>query len=250
MLKRHISAIALSTLGLALLAGPASAGHEGSVYTGNLSGLNGVNGSGSVSITVADDGESIAVDLDASGLADFPHAIHIHGIVDGEDVSASACPPAAADEDGDGIITVVEGAPFYGGVQLSLTTEGDTSADSALAVERFPAGSSISYSRSGIDLPDNLKPNIAKLHVVVHGVDENGDGELNMDQQERSSLTDDLPREATAPALCGTLTAQAATVQTGLGGTADTGMNGFALAGGLIALAGAGTLTRRRGEQA
>ena len=135
-----------------------------------------------------------------------------------------------------------------GGIQVSLTTEGDTSPDSALAVERYPAGTEIEYMRGEIDIPDAVKPALANVHVVVHGIDENGNGTLDMDQEERSSLTEDLPREATAPALCGELTAVASgAVQTGGGGTAETGMDTTALAGlGLFGLAGLGIVTRRR----
>lgn len=251
MRKRTTATFLTSALAVAALATPASAAHEGSVYEATLSELNDSGASGTATITVSDDGETMTVQLNATGLADFPHAQHIHGIVTDGNVESSTCPPDSADSNGDGVIDVAEGAPFYGGVQVSLTTEGDTSGDSALAVERYPSGTTISYTRSGIDIPDELKPNLGKLHLVVHGVDENGDGQLNMDQEERSSLTDDLPREATLPALCGTLAATATTVQTGMGGTADTGTDTAAIAlGGLAVLGLAGTALRRRGEQA
>lgn len=251
MRTRLTTTLATAALGLAVLATPASAAHEGAVYTANLNQLNDSGASGSATVTVSDDGETMTVQVNASGLAAFPHAQHIHGIVSGDTVEASFCPPASADANGDGVIDVAEGAPSYGGVQVSLTTEGDTSADSALAVERYPSGD-ISYTRSGIAIPDELKPDLGKLHIVVHGVDENDDGELTMDQEERSTLTDDLPREATLPALCGTLAATASTVQTGLGGAAssDGTTTGAFVLGGMLALAGAGAALRRRGEQA
>lgn len=247
MRTRIMSLLAVSAMGVALFAAPASAAHEGSVYNADLGELNDSGASGSATVTVSDDGETMTVQVTTSGTAPFVHAQHIHGIVDGENVEASACPTASADANGDGVVDVAEGLPSYGGIQVSLTTEGDTSPDSGLAVERYPSGE-ISYTRSGIEIPDNLKPNLGKLHIVVHGVDENGDGELTMDQEERSSLTDDLPREATLPALCGTLSASAATVQTGLGGTAeDDGATWAALMlAGLIGLAGAGIFARRR----
>ena len=252
MRKRTTTTLLTAALGLAVFAAPASAAHEGTSLQGQPHRAERLGRVRHATVTVSDDGETMTVQLDATGLADFPHAQHIHGIVTDGSVESSTCPPASADTDGDGVITVAEGAPFYGGVQVSLTTDGDTSGDSALAVDRFPSGSTLSYSRSGIPIPDDLKPNLGKLHIVVHGVDENGDGQLNMDQEERSSLTDDLPREATLPALCGTLAATATTVQTGFGGAADTQSNtGAFVAGGLglLALAGAAA-TRRRGEQA
>ena len=170
------------------------------MYEGRLQPLNDSGATGSVEITVSADGETMSVDLDATGFnLDGPHAMHIHGIVNGDDVSASACPTAADDADGDGVVDVVEGVPRYGSVQVSLTTEGDTSPDSALAVERYPAGVTVDYQRDGIPIPDALKPNLGKLHVVVHGLDENGNGMLDLDQETRSSLTDDLPRGGHRP---------------------------------------------------
>src|SRR5690606_22354720 len=105
----------------------------------------------------------------------------------------------------------------------------------------------------GIPIPENVRPSIADLHVVVHGIDENGNGTLDMDQEERSSLTDDLPREGTAPALCGTLTAAAGgVIQTGAGGTAPDGSattTTTTVAGAsALALLGAVALRRRRAQ--
>ena len=247
MKKRLTAAIAAGSA-LLLTATPASASHEGSVYEATLGELNGSGASGSATITISEDGETMAIDLSASGLnLDGPHAMHLHGIVEGEDVLASTCPTLDDDADGDGVLTVLEGAPKYGGVQVSLTTEGDTSPDSALAVDRFPAGTSIDYSRAEIPIPDVLKPNVGMLHVVVHGIDENGNGELDLDQEERSSLDEELPREATAPALCGTLAIQATgPVQTGAGaladGTADDGSPALPLAAGAAAAAAGGAV--------
>ncbi|MDX1511798.1 MAG: hypothetical protein R3249_10655 [Nitriliruptorales bacterium] len=244
---RLITTAATASLGLLLIAAPASAVHEGSTYEANLSEVadnDPGSPSGSASVEVSQDGETMTVSINATGLGNVPHALHFHGIVDGDEVSASSCPTASRDVNDDGVVDVAEGAPDYGGVVVSLTTEGDTSADSALAVERFPAGTSVNYSRSGIPIPDELKPNLAKLHIVVHGVDEDGNGELTADQAERSSLTDDLPREGTLPALCGTLTATGGVVQTGDGSSA-TGNNAGLIAFG-SALVGAGALVALR----
>lgn len=227
-MRRILSVLAAALVVSLFSVAPAFASHEGSFYRGDLRELNDSGASGEGTLTVSQDGETMDVEIDATGLnLDGPHAIHLHGIVEGERVSASSCPSTLADTDSDGVITVAEGAPSYGGVQVSLTTTGDTSPDSALAVERFPSGTSISYSRSGISIPEVLKANLGKLHFVVHGIDENGNGSLDMDQSERSSLDESLPREATAPALCGTLAVQVkGAVQTGAGGTADGGSTG------------------------
>lgn len=251
--KRLLFAVASVLLLSAVFTTSASAQDGGTVYRANLVELNDSGASGTGSLTVSDDGRTMQVQINASGLdLDGPHAMHIHAIVDGDTVSASTCPTMADDADGDGVLTVAEGAPKYGGVQVSLTTTGDSSADSALAVDRFPAGTSISYNRPGIPIPDALQGELSKVHFVVHGIDENGNGTLDMDQTERSSLTDDLPREATAPALCGTLTVQAqGPVQTGAGGLAgdESTTKTVAFAGlgiAAIAASAAALVARRR----
>ncbi len=250
-MRKSLTTMALAGAALLIATGPALADHEGTAYEGSLNELNASGGSGDAYLEVSEDGESLEVTVNATGLnLDGPHAMHIHGVLDGDEIQASACPTMDDDANGDGVLDVAEGVPLYGGIQVSLTTEGDTSPDSALAVDRYPVGTDIEYMRGEIDLPDNVKPSLDKVHVVVHGIDENGNGTLDMDQEERSSLTEDLPREATAPALCGELTAVAAgAVQTGGGGTADTGngVDGAALAGlGLAGLAGLAVTTRRR----
>ena len=242
MLRHKARKLSMAAVALLLLSGlfvpAASADHEGSVYTAQLVELNNSGGSGDGTLTVSQDGETMQIQLNATGLnLDGPHAMHIHAQVDGDTVGASICPTMADDANGDGVLTVLEGAPKYGAVQVSLTTTGDTSADSALAVERFPAGTNVAYNRSGIPIPTVLRPNLGKVHFVVHGLDENGNGTLDLDQTERSSLTDDLPREATAPVLCGTLTVQPqGAVQTGAGGLATNDASTSPLVFGAVAI--------------
>ena len=256
-MKKIMTSAAIGALGVFALAGPAMAAHEGSVYEGTLTELNNSGATGDATIEVSQDGEQMTVSVNASDLdLDFVHAMHIHGIYDGDlsdapdagTFSASSCPDFSDDANEDGVLTVAEGAAKYGGVLVSLTTEGDTSADSALAVERFPAGTSIDYSRT-IDIPEAMKDELAKVHIVVHGTDTDDSGDESAELE--SSLDPSLPVDATAPALCGTLTATSAgAVQTGAGGTAtDGGLNTAAAAAGLAALAGVVAL-RRRGEQA
>lgn len=246
-MKRTLTISAAAAIGL-LIPGAAFADHGGSVYTANLSELNGSGAGGTVTVELNDDASQATITMNSTGLAaGLPHAQHIHG----ELTTANQCPTADADSDGDGVVTVAEGIPSYGGIQVSLTTSGDTSADSGLAVERYPVGSE-SYSRT-IDISEDVSGALADLHVVVHGVDENGNGEY--DGEARSSLDDSLPREATLPASCGQLALTSAAsggVATGAGGATDTstttpmvalGLAGAAVAGGL-------GLRRRRGESA
>src|SRR5918995_4403208 len=75
--------------------------------------------------------KKIETEIDTKGLAPkLPHAQHIHGFKK----AVSEC-PTLADSGSDNLITTVEGLPSYGPIQVSLTTKGDTSPESALAVK-------------------------------------------------------------------------------------------------------------------
>lgn len=270
-MKKTLAVLGTAALGVSMLAMPAFAAHEGTGYSGTLNALNGDDGSGSASIQVSEDGDTMTVEVDASGLDplvlnedgdEAGHAMHIHGIFTGElsddpmdgSFSASSCPTASADADGDGVVSVAEGGEAYGGVQVSLTTEGGTSNAQedvlGAALEgRYPAGDSINYSRD-IEIPSALKDELGKIHIVVHGTDIDGSGDVTDEEDRKSSLDDSLPIDASAPALCGTLAATSAgAVDTGAGGTATDSNSALVLGLGGLALAGAVAL-RRRGEVA
>lgn len=215
------------------------------------------NSSGaSATADIALDGTTATISIQGRDFFDgFPHAIHIHGEPGGDNVCGPLNPGdpgfEEADEDGDGFISVVEGVPAYGGVAVSLTTEGDTSPDSALAVDRFPTSSTLDYERT-FDLPADVAENLSTLHIVVHAADLDGSGEIGT-VDIPSSLDPDLPIEATIPAACGQITAMAAGgVDTGAGGTAtsDSGGLGLLTAGLLGAAALGGVGLRRRGQSA
>jgi hypothetical protein len=201
------------------------------------------------------DGNDLTVSIDGQGFFDgFPHAIHFHGEPGGDNVCGPLNPSdagfAAADADGDGFISVVEGVPSYGGVTVSLTTEGDTSPDSALAVDRFPTSGTIDYQRT-FEVSDEVAENLSTLHVVIHAADLDGSGEIGT-LDIPSSLDPELPIEATIPAACGQITAVAAGgVDTGAGGTASSSSDTGLLAAGVLGLGafGAATALRRRGNE-
>jgi hypothetical protein len=211
---------------------------------------NHVTGSGQAWITL--NGTSATVKVTVSGLLDgAPHAQHIH--VDG----AGKCPtPAeAVDHNGHSSINVADAMKDYGMIGASLTTSGDTSPNSALAVDRFEATGSFTYQRT-IELDpnvvDNLKNGTAVL--VVHGIDYNGNGTYD-NVLGASELDASLPAEATDPALCGAFTAMQmsgvpnGSADTGGGSMAAEGANGGELALGGLALAaaaGAGVVALRR----
>jgi len=199
--------VAGATLGaaamLALAAGPALA--DGGVNA-NLkpNAGSGVTGSGTAMVTVT--GTTIAVNMAASGLLpDQPHAAHIHFGPD----ARHDCPVIGEDGNKDGHLNTTEGGSAYGPIAVSLTTSGDTSAASGLAVERFDtaAGGKISYERGSITVAPETATAITdgQAVVVIHGVDYDKDGKYGGDV--KSDLAPTLPTEATDPALCGVLRA-------------------------------------------
>lgn len=233
----------------ALLALPiAASAQTAETYTADLGQANDSGASGTATITL--EGTTATVSVDGNGFFEgFPHAMHFHGEPGGDNVCGPLNPSDSgfeeADADSDGILSVAEGAPSYGGVQVSLTTEGDTSADSALAVERFPTSGSLDYERT-IELPQAVADDLSSLHIVVHGLDLNDSGEIG-DQGTPSSLDPSLDIEATAPAACGQITASAAGgVATGAGGTAESNDTTGAFAAGALGLAALGAFGARR----
>lgn len=240
---RALATVATAALLLGLLATGAAAQSGGQVnFRGQIDSLNDSGGSGDVIATLDTATNQLTVRINGSGFVFQPHAQHIHGVQAGE----STCPGPDVDDDGDGFTSTPEAQPNYGPIQASLTTEGDTSPDSALAVERFPTYEDSSYERT-FEVSSELANDLQRFHIVIHGVDVNGNGEYDMDAAGPSPLNEDLPFEATMPAACGTLSATAAGgVQTGAGGTATSGSGPLALlALGGLTIAGLGLRVRR-----
>lgn len=86
-------------------------------YTADLMALNDSGVMGTAELTLV--GNELTVKISASGLEDGVHPQHIHGFK--ENNKNAKCPPASADDDGDGFIELAEGLPFYGPVLLPLT---------------------------------------------------------------------------------------------------------------------------------
>lgn len=172
-------------------------------YNATLEEINGSGAESTAMVTV--DGTTVRVDIEGTGFTpNAPHAQHLHGATDGMDFM---CPTpddvAELDEDGDGLLNTMEAATLYGGVMVALTTEGDTSGDSALAVDRFPVADDngdLDYSRT-FDVSQDVADSLDNLHIVQHGYDIDGSGEY--DGEAPSSLDESLPLEATIPATCG-----------------------------------------------
>jgi len=245
-IKRTMALAAALSITALPLAAPAMAA-ERTELSATLTELN--DSGATARVTGSVDGNEVTLDITPSGLlAGAPHAQHIH--IGG----TNSCP--SNDEEGsgaDGALQVSDAADSYGGIQVSLTTEGDTSPDSGLAVDRFPVGDA-SYSRT-IEVSDEVAQQIADGDgvVVLHGVDLDGSGTYDGDVV--SDLDPSLPEEATDPAACGTLDVASMTmpgggVDTGAGGAADDS-TGYLLGGTALAAVGAAgfVLLRRRTAQ-
>lgn len=208
MLKKLLIATTGLATGAVLFAAPASAAHEGQmrrVYEADLDPLN-APGSGDARIEVFDQNNAL-ITVATEGLSpNAPHAQHIHGHGADHAGMVSECPtPAEFDTDGDGLVSTAEGHPAYGDIQVSLTTEGDTSPESGLAVERFPVSEdgAYTYERGPVRIPQDVATALANRAIVVHGADLDGSGQYDGDK--RSSIAPNLPFEATVPTACGEL---------------------------------------------
>lgn len=211
-------------------------------YQANLNALNGSGDSGTATVTV--DGDQVTVKVNTTDVSPgLPHAQHFH--IGG----TNTCPTADADEDDDDIINTAEGQPAYGEVKVSLTTEGDTSADSALAVDRFPVAENgtINYERT-FTLPEGVTADdVSNAVVVQHGLSELFEDKAKYDGEKKSSLKEDLPLEATVPALCGALTAMpTGGADTGAGSTAATDRPELIALGAISLVAAGGALAIRQ----
>lgn len=194
---------------------------ENVTLTATLTELNGSGASGTATAVV---GNKMVkrIEVHADGLTpDAPHAQHIHF---GEQ-ALHECPTLALDTNHDGRLTTVEGIPAYGPVVVSLTTTGDTTPASLLAVDRFPVAKDGSYDYmrknikftdvAGVGDPDNggigTAQDIAQAIrdgegvVVIHGLDYNDNGKYDFGTIGASELDPKLPAEATDPAVCGVL---------------------------------------------
>jgi hypothetical protein len=233
-----IMAVAVAGMTLAWAPGAYAQGGGGQVLQADLTQQNDSGASATATVTMR--GDQMTVEIDGRGFTpgESPHAQHIHGVV-GQDAT---CPTSAQDTNGDSIVTTAEGQATYGPILVSLTTQGDMSADtSALAVDRMPvadADGDLAYSRT-FAVPAGLGDDIDALHIVQHGVDFDDSGAYDGDR--KSELDASLPAEATDPANCGELVAMpTGGVQTGAGAMAHQHGASGTDQGSTIALVGAG----------
>ncbi len=195
--------IALSLLILSYPAVTARAAHLPTYkYKGNIRPLNGTGSHGKIEVSVVGDTATVTIETNRIS-ADLPHAQHLH--IGGK----MTCPASGrADANKDSFVSTVEGIPFYGGIAVSLTTEGDVSAASALALDRFPVANSdgvVTYSRT-FELPEGVSgQDLADATLIQHGISELFDDNSQYDGDKKSSLPVDVPFEITVPTACAPL---------------------------------------------
>lgn len=157
MLRNILTALAISAT-----AAPVAAA---SVFGVDFAPLNGEPIDASARLTY--DGSSmLRVQIQGSGFADGAHPAHIHGFTDADGYMPARAPVAPlfdpdVDGDGDGFTELLEGAPFYGGILLTL--EGFAS----------DAAGNVDYDRtfdiSGTGIVSDLY-GIADREIVLHGL--------------------------------------------------------------------------------
>lgn len=235
MTKTLHAAALLAAVGaaLGLVAVPAEVAAQSpaaTTYTATLKPVptNHVTGSGDASVQV--NGNQAQVTVHTTGLVNAPHAIHIH--INGQ----GKCPDASAAKEHNGhkAISATDGAPAYGPIMISLTTSGDTSANSAFAVDRAPSGGSINYQRTvPIDAQTTKALSSGKAVVVVHGIDFDGSGHYD-NALGPSEDAPNLTQDETAPALCGVLAAASSPAPGGGGGGGGGAATTTAAPGGVV----------------
>ena len=193
--------VAALSVGLASVA--FAQGDDQKKFQADLNPLNRSGASGKVNLTLENTRLTTTM-VRSHGLApELPHAQHIHGMAQ----AISECPTLRADDNGDGLVNTAEGLPSYGPIAVSLTTRGDTSPASALAVKRFPVaneGGALQYTRT-FGIPSKVARNLGDFAIVQHGVDLNGNGKYDFRAAGKSELDPSLPQEATIPANCGVI---------------------------------------------
>ena len=256
-MKLSRTLLAVPAAAAILFAVPTAAFADESVHV-RLDALNKSGASGTATLTAMDNGD-LKVSIRSKGLVpNSPHAQHMHGATSGMDFH---CPDMSADKDGNGFVSTEEGVPMYGDIFISLTTKGDTTKASGLAVDRMPtadAQGNLSYDRTiaATDLPKGTLEHLKDLHVVEHGIDANNNGKYDLDALGESTLAKSaglkgIPEEATDPAVCGMVSGAAAGsipvggVATGDGSTRHDPTTAYSI-GGLALLGAAGAFLARR----
>ena len=183
---------------------------------------NHVTGSGGVWISLTGDSAKFTLQVDGL-LAGAPHPAQLYV------GSSAACPTVNQAAPFNGHSVVPYNTADLGSPEVALTTSGDTSASSALAMPRFPTAGNYTYTRT-FDVPATVAAAVksGKAVLVVHGIDYNSNGKYD-DVLGTTPGHATLPAEATDPALCGTFVASQM-AQSVPAGSANTGGGSTAMA--------------------
>lgn len=133
-------------------------------YRAELNSLNNSGASADVRMTLA--GTSLTVEIRGKNVeAGMVHPQHIHGLADNS--MNAVCPDPSADQNGDGLVDLVEGLPSYGPVQLSL--------------EPFPTAPDGSFHYEETFTVDPIKIGPLENRVIVlHGLTVDGEYEATL----------------------------------------------------------------------
>ena len=151
---------------------------------------------GTTKIVVLPNG-NVKVQIEATGLApNLPHLMHLHDIL-GD--ATSDCPSGTPGV----VVTVADGLPNYGAIQLTLETQFADEDGSISYSAQFPATTPLAT-----DASMTLGSIAGTAQVVVHGIDFDANGvyAINPDDPfagQMSSIVPGAPLELTAPVLCG-----------------------------------------------
>jgi len=145
--------LAVTTLSYAK--GPPEDRGQAKTYVATLDALNASGVTGAAQISVK--GKQMDVLLEVRGFEPGRvHPQHIHGF--NMPKEKSVCPPPEADANGDGIIEISEGGPFFGPILVNL-----------LPFDQVDAEGNLTFSATFTIEPELLKP----LHfrtIVLHGL--------------------------------------------------------------------------------
>jgi LPXTG-motif cell wall-anchored protein len=291
-MKLRIPLAAAGVLGLglgasAMVAPGAASAASPTTYQANLQPipLNTPDGAASGTLTVVLNGNQAQITENVTGLGStlptdpttlsslgvpaafagkpFPHVQHIHG----PDAALGAggmgqCPTAAADANHDGFLTTGEAGSAYGPILTTLSVDpggtGNESSPDATNVAIAPGGGSFTYNRTiTLDQATLSALQSNQAVIVVHGLNPANAPAASLTTQNSVGLT--LPGAskpvaavATAPALCGVLTASQMSavpsggVHTGGGSTGNVQDLSLFVLGGALLLGGGGIVAARK----
>ena len=200
-----------SVLAACVIAIPAMASAQGTKtsYVAHLVSLNskasGAHAAGEATFLVIGDSLRIAVHMHdvPPGIA---HLQHFHGFTDGRQ---SACPPTAADRNGDGVIDLMETEPFAGTTMVPFTADpvsmeivtdtypkasakGDYRYEKTVSLSALQTAFSAKYPGQALALEKRV--------VFVHGIP------ATATLPKSAASLGDIPAQVTIPIACGAIT--------------------------------------------